>query len=194
MFEQPLPDPSGFNNVMLDLETLGITPGSIVLSIGAVEFNETNLGQTFHMGIFVESSVEAGMQCDASTAMWWISQSEEAQKAILNMTADAATLTSVLHRFSDAFPDWKSKRIWANGAAFDFPILAAAYKKVGMVIPWRYSNEMDMRTIKGCVGKKVWDRLKEPPTVAHDGLADAISQARTLQKVLREVGAETWLA
>lgn len=193
MFEQPLPDPSGFNNVMLDLETLGVTPGSIVLSIGAVEFNESNLGNTFHMGIFVESSVLAGMTVDASTAMWWISQTMPAQQAILNITADAATLPSVLGRFSVAFPDWKTKKIWANGAAFDFPILSAAYKAVGMIVPWRYSNEMDMRTIKGCVGKQRWDALKEPPTIAHDGLADAISQARSLQKVLRDIGAESWL-
>jgi len=179
---------------MLDIETLGVTPGAIILSIGAVEFDESNLGNVFHMGINYEDSVRLGMHVDASTAMWWISQEEAAQAGILHITWNANGLKHVLLAFSEAFKDWKNKRLWCNGAAFDIPIMAAAHKKVDMIVPWRYSNEMDMRTVKGLVGKTTWEQFKEAPTVAHDGLADAISQARTLQRVLKMLGKSEWLS
>lgn len=182
------------NNVMLDIETLGVTPGAIILSIGAVEFDESNLGDVFHMGINWEDSVKQGMHVDASTAMWWIGQSQEAQQALMKITGGALQLNVVLSKFAAAFKDWKNKRLWCNGAAFDIPIMVAAHKKVNMIVPWKYSNEMDMRTVKGLVGKNVWANYTEPPTVAHDGLADAISQARTLQKVLQMLDKSHWLA
>ncbi len=181
------------NNVMLDIETLGVTPGAIILSIGAVEFDESNLGDVFHMGINYEDCVRHGMHVDASTAMWWLSQEDAAQAAVLNITSNALGLRQVLVKFSEAFKDWKTKKLWCNGAAFDIPIMSAAHKKVDMIVPWRYSNEMDMRTIKGCIGKATWDCHRVAPTVAHDGLADAISQAITLQRSLRACGLEEWL-
>ncbi len=180
-------------NVMLDIETLGVTPGSIVLSIGAVEFDESNLGDVFHMGISWQDSVKQGMHVDASTAMWWIGQDQAAQQALMNITTNALGLKEVLTKFAGAFKDWKNKRLWCNGAAFDISIMSAAHKKVDMIVPWRYSNEMDMRTIKGCIGKTTWELHRVAPTVAHDGLADAISQAITLQRSLRACGLEEWL-
>lgn len=182
------------NNVMIDIETLGVTPGSIILSIGAVEFDESNLGDVFHMGIDWKDSVKQGLHVDASTAMWWIGQSQEAQTAINNITANALQLNVVLAKFATAFKDWPTKKLWCNGASFDIPLLVAAHRAVNMVQPWKYSNEMDMRTIKGLFGKVAWDQLAERPTVAHDGLADAIAQARSLQAALKSIGASKWLS
>ncbi len=181
------------NNVMLDIETLGVTPGSVVLSIGAVEFDQSNLGDVFHMGISVQDSTINGLHVDAGTAVWWLGQDQDAQAAILKMLEGALPLDQVLDKFAKSFKDWGKKKLWCNGASFDIPILVAAHKAVGKIQPWKYYNEMDMRTVKAGVGKKVWDENKEAPTVAHDGLADAISQARTLQKVLKAQGISSWL-
>jgi hypothetical protein len=181
------------NNVMLDLETLGVTPNSIILSIGAVEFDESNLGDVFHMGIDYEDQVKRDMHVDASTAMWWLGQDQAAQQALLKITAGALSLPVVLTKFAAAFKNWDKKRLWCNGASFDIPLLVAAHKKSNLIQPWRYSNEMDMRTIKGLFGKEAWKLHAEKPTVAHDGLADAIAQARSLQRVLQELGDPEWL-
>ncbi len=181
------------NNVMIDLETLGVTPNSIILSIGAVEFDQFNLGDVFHMGIDYNDQVKLGMHVDASTAMWWIGQEQGAQQALMKITAGALSLSVVLAKFAATFKNWGKKRLWCNGASFDIPILVAAHKKANIIQPWRYSNEMDMRTIKGLFGKDAWNLHAEKPTVAHDGLADAIAQARSLQRVLQELGDPEWL-
>lgn len=166
------------NQISIDIETLGITPGCVVLSIGACEFDDDgNILGTFHTHIDVADSVKLGMHMDASTVMWWLAQSKEAQDAITK--AAVKGLEQALLELEAAF-DWKDVRVWCNGAAFDFPILTAAHNKVGKKVPWAYYNEMDMRTLKGLTSKAAWNALKVAPTLAHDGLADAIGQAKTI--------------
>jgi DNA polymerase III epsilon subunit-like protein len=164
--------------ISIDIETLGTTPGCIVLSIGACEFDDRGeiLG-TFHTHIDVEDSMNCGMHVDASTILWWLAQSKEAQDAITN--ACPCALDETLAKLQAAF-DWTDKRVWCNGAAFDFPILTAAHNKVGKKVPWAYYNEMDMRTLKGLCTKAEWNQFKVAPTLKHDGLADAIAQAKTI--------------
>lgn len=176
-------------DIMLDIETLGTTPGCVILSIGAVEFDDTTTYGKFSVHIDPIDAVRHGMHIDASTVMWWLDQSKEAQNALLN--AEQVPLCYALLAFADTF-DWKNSRVWCNGAAFDFPILGAAFKAANMKQPWAYYNEMDMRTIKGLVGKEAWKTHAVKPTIAHDGLADAIAQARTLQNVFANDKGVRW--
>ena len=62
------------NNVMLDLETLGTSPGCIILSIGAVFFDKNGLGQEFYQTIDVQSSIDAGLTMSGGTFKWWMGQ------------------------------------------------------------------------------------------------------------------------
>lgn len=179
------------NNIMIDIETLGIKPGSIVLSIGAVEFSATELGQKFNMHIDSIDAAAHGLTIDASTVKWWFAQNPAAIAAISD--AVKHPMAHVVEAFARAFPKIAKQRVWCNGASFDFPILTAMYAAVGVKTPWAYYNEMDMRTVKGLVGKSVWDAHKAQPTTAHDGLADAIAQAQSLQAVLKYVGHSDWL-
>ena len=45
------------NHVMLDLETFGSRPGSVIVSIGMVRFGATHLGEEF--GVVERSGAEA---------------------------------------------------------------------------------------------------------------------------------------
>lgn len=168
-------------NIMLDLETLGTQPGCVVLSIGAVEFDLKGITGSFHAHIDVKSSHKAGLTVDPSTVMWWLDQSKEAQNALL--CAETVSLQDALEAFSDTF-EWDNTQIWANGAAFDFPILEAAYRVTGCAVPWQFWNQRDYRTLKGLVSKEVFNSLRVPPDVAHDALADAKSQALTAIAIL----------
>jgi len=53
-------------HVMLDIETLGVSPGCVILSLSAVEFdiNTGELGESFNMGIDIKSCVDAGLTID----------------------------------------------------------------------------------------------------------------------------------
>lgn len=168
--------------LMLDLETLGTTPGCVVLSIGAVEFDENDLHGSFHAHIDLESSCKAGLVIEPRTTMWWLEQSSEAQSALLE--AEKFELRETLEAFVDTF-DWDGLQVWANGASFDFPILTAAFNAAGIKTPWAYYNECDYRTLKNLVNKQVFNNLRVRPDLAHDALSDAIAQARTTQNILK---------
>ena len=176
-------------SLMLDIETLGTKAGCIVLSIGAVEFDNDGLGKEFEVVIDVESAVKAGLVIEPRTVMWWMEQSDEARKKI---TAPGVDLLTALGQFKDAF-DWKGKQVWCNGANFDFPILEAAFGCFDAPTPWLFYNTNDYRTMKNLVGKKlVGDIQKAHGEVftKHGALDDAKSQALTLIGILKHLRGE----
>jgi len=167
------------DNIMLDIETFGRKAGCIVLSIGAVEFDADKIGKEFEINIDVNDSLEHGLKFEPETVLWWLQQSDEARSAITKHTGVPLHLACT--KLTNAFT-WADKRVWCNGASFDFPILSAAFAAVGIKTPWQFWEEMDMRTIKNFVGSAAWKRLQGHET-AHTALGDARSQACTMQKV-----------
>lgn len=162
-------------DLMIDLETLGVEPGCVILSIGATD-GKTN----FSVHIDVEDSVKQGLVIEPRTTMWWMTQDDAARKLI---SEPGTPLQSALTMFNKAF-NWKDTRVWCNGAAFDFPILKAAMTACDMKLPWAYYNEMDFRTLKNLVSKDTFSKLQVKPKVAHDGLEDAKAQLATLNNLL----------
>ena len=167
-------------NLMVDIETLGVRSTSVILSIGAVEFDGQAIGRGFHRRIDIQSCLDAGLTVDASTIEWWMTQSNEA-RAIFDIKGDP--LDRVLDDFSRAF-DWDNKLIWCNGMNFDLPILDNAFHAVGLRTPWPYYNGRDYRTLKNMFSKELVNSIRVEPVVAHDALDDARAQALTLQALL----------
>lgn len=139
-------------DVMADLETLGFTPGSAILSIGAVGFDpETGLidDPGFYTVINVHSCVVAGLTFDQSTLDWWAKQSPEARKVIAEAWNPAAPkLADALRAFNAYLARFPDVRVWGNGADFDNPILAAAYRATGVEPGWKPWNGRCFRTLK----------------------------------------------
>ena len=48
------------SNIMLDIETLGTRSTSVILSIGAVEFDKTSILRAFHKRIDIDSCLRQG--------------------------------------------------------------------------------------------------------------------------------------
>lgn len=133
-------------HLMLDIETLGNKGKSVILSIGAVEFDlETGItGKEFHKHISIESCLEDGLQIDADTLMWWFGQDKKAKDKIVN--SEKAHLTTVLYAFED-FVINKGYQVWGNSARFDCGELQNAYNVVNGEIPWDFRKERDVRTL-----------------------------------------------
>jgi hypothetical protein len=173
------------NNIMIDIETLGTVPGSIVLSIGAVYFGPEGLGEEFYAVIDRRDSEALGLTFDADTVEWWTKQCDGA-RAVLLQSLDASVaqpLDEVLGRFSDYVkPNCK---IWGNGADFDNVLVAALYRIIGKEVPWRFWNNRCYRTLKamfpGVKGTK--------KVTAHDALQDAIDQAEIAVEILKKIEA-----
>jgi hypothetical protein len=166
-------------DVMIDIETLGTTPGAAILSIGAVVFGPEGLGDTFYAPVLLTSCIAVGLTIDPNTVAWWMQQSDEARKAAFRDDADS--VSDVLEQFTCWFGLVGAERPWCHGATFDVPLLEAAYKACGMRAPWRFYDVRDTRTLYDLAGVKV-DRTKG---THHNALDDACAQAEAAAEAMR---------
>ena len=164
-------------DLMLDLETLGTKPGSVILSIGAAPFgSHVANAPTFYTSIGMHDSQARGLKVDPKTLAWW-QQQELPVKAAAFMGANP--LIEALAKFTGYIKFLESLgfevRVWGNSASFDCGILKAAYEAIGQEAPWKYYNEMCFRTLKNLVPASLTPRRQG---MAHHALDDAIYQAR----------------
>lgn len=166
---------------MCDLETLGTSHEAVILSIGAAKFDPraTEIIDSFHVHIDPRSAQAYGLKIEADAVMWWVDPARaDARSALLSH--EQIDLRSAL----DGFVHWygsESLKTWSNGANFDIPIMRNAMRVVGEPCPWKFWDERCFRTLKS---------LKhEVPTApaVHDALADAIAQAKFVQKIVQNL-------
>jgi len=177
----------GFNDVMLDLETLDTKPGAVLLSIGAVYFNAELqvLGPTFHEIISRDSCRGYGLTESKDTIEWWNKQKPEALGTLFKACDPSYVnpLTDVLVRFSEfigAAEKPQKVKVWGNGSDFDNVLLDAAYRAVNMETPWSNYNGRCYRTLKNLRR----DIKLSRSGVYHNALDDAISQAEHAVELL----------
>lgn len=170
------------NNIMLDLETLGNKPGAVIVAIGAVRFGGGALGEEFYARIDAQSGVDCGLTLDAGTVLWWMKQGPEARAELLQPGED---LGQMLDAFIDFCAPSRDTLVWGNGSDFDNVLLAAAYEKVGMAVPWKFYNNRCYRTLKGLRPEV---KLEIAPEARHNALADAQAQARHAMEIMAVLG------
>jgi hypothetical protein len=171
-------------HVSVDLETLGTGPSSVILSIGAIEFDphSDRTGTRFYTAVDPESCTKAGLTMDASTVMWWLQQSDAARNHVcaagLNIADALLGLSSFLY---DQHGNMDDLRLWCKGPAADAVWLEQAYKACGMLVPFTYRAPRDVRTIVEAAGLNEADVPKPLCFVAHSALWDAMYQAQVIQ-------------
>lgn len=163
------------SEVMIDLETMGKRPGSAIIAIGAVHFNESDILDQLYVNVDIGSCVKHELVMDAETVLWWMAQPDEARQALL---CDNESLPSALLRFSSWFP--RGASLWGNGSDFDNVILRDAYVAAKMSQPWHYQQNRCYRTMKG-----EFADVPEPDRIGtkHNALEDALHQAMHLQAI-----------
>lgn len=178
-------------DVMLDIETLGCTPGSGVIAVGAVAFDPIagTVGQEFHAILNRASNLAAGLTEDPGTLAWWEEQSAAARDTlVISTAAGGQDLLPGLQAFTAWFrgvdPDPEAVRVWGNGSDFDQPLLFAAYRAAGLEHPWPFYNNRCYRTLKGFVPH---DKIVRDGLVHHNALDDARAQAIHAIKLLKKV-------
>lgn len=176
-------------DIMIDLETLDVTPTATILTIGAVKFdpfgddvNEPAC-EKFYVKVDVDSCDRIGASVSQATLEWWSSQSKEAQDEAFDPSGRIPIEDAIaqLYKFC-----WGAKRVWSHGAGFDVVILEWYFRKIGKAIPWSFWEVRDTRTIFD-----IGINPHRPPVLKHHALEDAWNQAVGVQNVYRTLRLST---
>lgn len=173
--------------VMIDVETLGTRPGCVILSIGAVRFNDFGIENRFYCNVSREDSLALGFTVDPKTVAWWAEQDEAVRARLAEHPVPVAVALARLSAFmtDDRGQVRRDMQVWCQGGSFDFPILQAAYERLSLVAPWHFWQERDSRTLFQVLKRGTSFEPKKLASGAHDALADATHQA---QEVMRATG------
>ena len=169
---------------MIDLETLGTTPNSVVLTIGAVKFDPFTNDEPIerlHLKLNTEEQFNKGRIKDDDTLAWWLSQDKEVRDAAF--TEYRVSINDGLN----ALMEWSKdvSKIWCQGPSFDFPMLYSLHRDFNMDYPFnKFWLQRDSRTITSLVN----DNLKEKINYnAHDAVEDCVKQAKCVQYVYKKL-------
>lgn len=176
-------------HIMIDIETLGTRPGSVIAAIGAVAFDPvagTLDDDDLLLHVDLASAQKCGLRIDAETVGWWLRQSEMARGETF-AAAGRDTLDGSLQCLTEF---WRSKRApfaWSHGAGFDLVLLESAYFACSLIVPWKFYNARDTRTIYAlaCINPKDYFG---PGTTAHNPLDDARAQAKAVIAAYAKLG------
>lgn len=167
------------NHFMIDLETLGLKPDSVVLSIGCCRLTESEdeMGPRFYQELEVNHQIHTyGRKIESEVQRWW--------DGIGNCPNQGIALSyDVIKDLNEFLKSNTSGAIylWSKGTDFDIPILYSLYYTLQIPVPWKYDSVRDLRTLKALTQVDLERRIEEQ---AHYALGDALYQARTLKAIL----------
>jgi len=170
--------------VMLDLETLGTRPDTVILTLGAVKFDpfdpDREPGPSLYMRMDIEEQLALGRTVDDGTIEWWAQQDSRVRKeAFEGGRTGVLQLKQDLNRFLVGVGD-----IWCQGPVFDIAILEDLYRSQSWGFAWSFWQIRDSRTLFSVHGDPR-DRVRDQ---AHNALMDCVYQARALQKIYQKLG------
>lgn len=172
-------------HIMLDIETMSIGKEAAIVSIGAVRFDvhDCPLTDTFYCEVNLKSSQAAGGKIDANTVVWWAQQSQEVRKVLYSQ--ETLHIETALKKFSEWVREKPLTGIWGNGSDYDNVNVEGAYRRLRWTPPWTYKENRCYRTMNALFGEV---SVEDFNTCPHNALSDAIYQAKTLQRIFKNVG------
>lgn len=173
---------------MLDIETLGNSHNAVIVSIAAAQFDPHGSGTIAEFSINVNpaDAQSRGLTIDASTVMWWLTQSDAARRSITGGDALDFALAALAEFVINIEAKFGGRVIvWANSPAFDIAIINSALKAVQHEPIFEFRNERDFRTISQLFPEIAKAHVREG--TAHEAISDVRNQVIILQKCFEKI-------
>ena len=163
--------------MMVDLETMAVSPNAVVLTLGAVHFNPYGNGYSdkLYLRFDLDDQDKLGREIDPNTLDWWAKQDPKVMEEAFSPD-DRIPLVDAMEQFHKFA--WGCTAFWAHGSLFDIAILENIYRQLVRTPPWQYWQIRDTRTLFD-LG---WDP-DMPQASKHDALQDAIRQSVGVQNI-----------
>lgn len=161
--------------LMFDIETLDTQPTAVVLSLGAILFNpDGTIVDRFYRALDIQAQLNAGRTVSQDTLLWWSQQSSNARDEAFSPVRK--TVPSVLGEFycfvGNSPHDNNVTKFWCNGPAFDGIILESLARDFNHLIPWRYNQLRDQRTLVDMANFRVADHNPDIIGTPHTPIYD----------------------
>ena len=171
------------NYLMVDLETMGICATSIVLSVGAVIFDdEYNIIDKKLWVLDKKEQLKLGRTFNKETIKFWEEQPPEAKKQFI--TEHLYSLDEFRKDFTTFVNNYNVRLVWSSAPNLDIGCIQTLFDidNQGDHLPWRFDKIRDLRTIR--------DYLREYPKrngVFHNAVDDCIYQIECLKLSVRDM-------
>ena len=164
-------------HLMVDLETMAVSPSAVVLTLGAVHFNPYGTGYSdkIYFRINIDDQDALGREVDPNTLDWWATQDPAIMEEAFSPDNRIPLVEAIdiFHKFA-----WVCDAYWSHGATFDLVIIENLYRQLGRPVPWNYWQLRDTRTLFD-----LGFSPDMPQGGKHDALQDAIRQSVGVQNI-----------
>ena len=178
-------------HVMIDTETLGLTPGCVVRTVSLVEFEPTTgkTGRKQTWVINLQDSIKAGFKVEAGTIKWWMTKSDEARKAFVATAEEETSLVSFVNEFVEWFKQYNGKvAVWGLQIDYDLPMVRCYLAYYYMYImrnddyslPWNRKLLIDVRPFM-----EVYRAKYEEYKTVHTSMDDCMQQIEAVAEVFK---------
>lgn len=173
-------------HIVVDIETLGVSPGCGIWDIGAVVVvpAEPSTTDPDRFGMTADPST-TGLDIDSATVSWQMFKNKNNYElAKLSANTESGILIEFLNWLNVIRQEYPGKKVtfWSQGH-FDFPILEAAFKAYGWQVPWKFWECMDLRTVEYWYGKKL-----PKDSDSHSAIVDAVRESEMLINLMKFIG------
>ena len=170
-------------HAMIDIETLGTEPTSVILSVGGVKFDPFTSIEPFegkHWKLDVDAQTDKNRLVDDNTLQWWAKQD-----AIIQERAFSTDDRCDVDTFMKDLNKWLvgCETIWCQGPQFDMVILEDFFKTFEHHMNWFYWQVSDCRTLFKMMPVDPRKAIQEN---LHDAQADAHWQAVCVQQFYKD--------
>lgn len=167
---------------MIDIETLGSSPGCSIISIGAIPFEFDSIideSKWFLLTIDLQSCIDSGLTIENNTLAWWLNENPKLLTDILKDPHKTSIHDGIckLKRYINIHCN-KLYSPWSKGSAFDIPILNYAAKKCNVQLFNGLINERCARTYMS-----LDSTIKVDNPYKHNPLSDCLTQIKTIQLI-----------
>lgn len=186
--------------LMLDLETLGLGPRSVVSQVGIIVFpldDPSTVSRVIDQYLPVQPQIE-GLKRDVSfdTILWWMNQDEKARSRFIdNGGNDLEELLALVRSIHRKLTEEVARaggvdnvEVWAKGPQLDVVNLETLFVDAGLVTPWKYSTVCDLRTLMRLADVHIGD-VDATGITPHIAVEDCRFQLRCYAEAIRQLHA-----
>lgn len=166
-------------DIMLDIEALGKRATGVILQVGMVAFDihTGEVGPSLEFNFDLADSLRSGFQVGGGTIKWWMRQPDTARQAVLS--SPTQTIIDGLLMITKFCKQFTDPRLWSH-ATFDTSMLNYHFDKMGLPVPYRYKQQLDLRTMAFIAGE--YDTFVKRPKkgIKHTAKFDCLAQVKQL--------------